>query len=97
MRQEFEHRLQSDLSEARARLDKLAAAQKNEYESKMRQKLKQAQVDIAEMLNCYTAFKVQLLICMVGMLHCFVLFYSCENSLLSCSSKDVAKSHCHYT
>ena len=44
LRQEFEHRLQSDLSEARARLDKLAAAQKNEYESKMRQKLKQAQV-----------------------------------------------------
>lgn len=43
LRQEFEHRLQSDLSEARARLDKLAAAQKNEYESKMRQKLKQAQ------------------------------------------------------
>ena len=44
LRQEFEHRLQSDLSEARARLDKLAAAQKNEYECKMRQKLKQAQV-----------------------------------------------------
>ena len=77
MRQEFEHRLQSDLSEARARLDKLAAAQKNEYESKMRQKLKQAQVDIAEMLNCYTAVKVQLLICMVEMLHSYIVtFYS---------------------
>ena len=43
LRQEYEHRLQSELSDARARLDKLAHAQKNEFEGKMRQKLKQAQ------------------------------------------------------
>ena len=44
LRQEYEHRLQSELSEARGRLDKLAQAQKDEYEGKMRQRLKQAQV-----------------------------------------------------
>ena len=44
LRQEFEHRLQGDLAEARARLEKLAHAQKNEFEGKMRLKLRESQV-----------------------------------------------------